>query len=364
LVAERVYWLAWSQVPGISTALLQKIAAHCGNIQEAWYADLAALQTVAGIKNNQLTAIAQTRSEIEPEVFFREHSRLNPHFWTISDTEYPQLLLESPIAPPVIYYRGEVKFEENQGVTPVMAIVGTRQGTDHGYRWAAKLSSYLAKYGLAIAAGMAPGIETVVHRACLEVGGRTIAVLGTGVDVVYPQKQSQLYQEILSHGGLILSEYPRGTTAERNHFPARNRLIAALCRGVIVIEASETSGCLITARYANELGRDVYALPNSPDIPQARGCLHLLNQGANPIIDEQDLLIDLGTIPQLDVNPTTPDLSTELTLVLQAVKSEPTSFEAIIQTTNLDSGTVAGSLLELELLGLVSQLPGMRYSRS
>ena len=358
---ERVYWLAWSQVPGIGATLLQRIAEGFGSLRDTWAADELELKAIAGIRSNLMTAIAQTRSQLQPEKFLTEHLEKNPHFWTPADPEYPRLLLEIPSIPPVIYYRGEVKSAENQGITPLMAIVGTRNATEHGQRWSRKLSTYLTQYGFTIVGGMAPGIETTAHTACLDAGGRTIAVLGTGVDVIYPQKQRQLYERILANQGLIVSEYPAGCPPQSVNFRARNRLIAALCRGVLVIEAPEQSGCLIIARHANEFGRDVYVLPNSPDVPQAKGCLRLLNQGANLILEEEELLLQLGTIPRLDTIKTQPDLAPDLALVLSVISNQPTSFEAIVQGTNLVSGTVAAALLELELLGLVSQLPGMRY---
>lgn len=361
LSSERAYWLAWSQVPKLTPTLLQKIAEEFGSLKEAWRTDLDKLQIKASLKD----AIAQTRNQLEPEAFLTQHSQANPHFWTPPDPDYPRLLLETPGPPPVLYYRGEVQPEENQGIIPLIAIIGTRRATEHGYRWANKLSSYLARHGFTIVGGMASGIESTAQQACLTSGGRTIAVLGTGVDVVYPLELRQLYEQILKNRGLILSEYPAGSQPQRAHFPARNRLIASLCRSVLVVEAPEKSGALITARYANELGRDVYVVPNSPEVLQARGCLQLINQGANLILDEQDLLLQLGTIPNLDQpSKPLPDLSPELAQVLDAVNSDPTSFEAIALQTNLPSGRVAAALLELELLGLVSQLPGMRYQLS
>lgn len=365
--SERAYWLAWSQVPKIKPILLQRIAEHFGSLAKAWQASVEEISAVEGVGNNLLTTIAQTRSQLIPERLLEEHQRLNKHFWTPADSDYPNLLLETPGSPPLIYYLGKIRPEENQGCIPLIAIVGTRKPTEHGYRWTKKLSAFLAKCGFGIVAGMSTGIDGAAHQACLEVGGRAIAVLGTGVDVIYPQQQQQLYQAI-KNTGLILSEYPAGTKPEKSNFPARNRLIAALCRAVLVIEAPEKSGALITARYANELGRDVYVLPNSPDVPQARGCLRLLSQGAHLILDEQELLLQLGTIPELDTpgllpekTPNLPPLNPELKQVLAAVTTQPTSFDLVVEKSNLTPGIVSASLLQLELLGLVTQLPGMRY---
>lgn len=361
---EGIYWLAWAQVPGINSNLLGKFLEYYGTLREAWLAEVAELKTIGRLRSNLVEAISATRQKLDPEAFYEQHLRHNPHFWTPGDADYPRLLLETPEIPPVIYYRGEVKPEENQGIVPLLAIVGTRQSTEHGCRWARKLSSYLARYGFSIVTGMVKGIETIAQEACLGVNGRTIAVLATGVDVVYPQQQRSIYERILRQGGLVLSAYPAGTNPDSERFRARNRLLAALSRVVVVIEAQEQSGCLITARHANELGREVYVLPNSPEIPQARGCLRLLNQGANLILSEEELLLQLGTIPQIEPREQPQlDLKPDLAQVLEVVKTEPTSFEAIVIASHLPSGLVAGALLELELLGLVTQLPGMMYQQ-
>ena len=380
---ERAYWLAWSRIPGIGPTLLKRVQQHFGTLGEAWQTNPKNLMPIEGFGPKMLEAIAISRAKIDPVQFLEEHSKTNPNFWTPADEDYPRLLLEIPSPPSVLYYRGKVRSEETQGKIPLIAIVGTREPTDHGKRWTRRFGAVLAKYGFPVVSGLAMGIDGEAHRSCLQAGGRTLAVLGTGVDVVYPPCHRQLYEEI-EQQGLILSEYPSGIQPSRSNFPARNRIIAALSRAVLVMEAPEKSGSLITARYANEFGRDIYTLPNSPDIPQYQGCLRLLRQGAEVIISEHELLEMLGTIPQLDSSlqlslfdrldrdtlssqaissPPVPDLEPELAEVLQFVGFVPTSFDSIVQDSLLNPGTVSASLLQLELLGLVSQLPGMRYQR-
>ena len=218
---------------------------------------------------------------------------------------------------------------------------------------------------------MADGIDTVTHAACLKAGGRTIAVLGTGVDVIYPPKNRELYKHILGRG-LVVSEYPAKTPPDRKHFPRRNRIIAGLSRAVLVMEAPARSGALITADYANEFGRDVYALPGRLDDLPSQGCLKLLTQGAAPIQKElEELLKSLGAIPKLDFanhqaevsNVPLPDLSPELQRVMDVISSESLPLDFIIRQTGMSASEVSSSLLQLELMGLVSQLPGMRYQR-
>jgi DNA processing protein len=370
---ERAYWLAWSQIPGVGPVLLKRIQQSCGTLAEAWTTSVSALREIEGFGKRLLEAVTEGRSRLNPEQFLAEHSQKNPHFWTPADPDYPRLLLEIPSPPPVLYYRGQVQPQENQGITPLVGIVGTRYPTKHGCEWTQDLSAALAKAGFTVISGMAAGIDGIAHRSCLQAGGRTVAVLGTGLDKVYPPEHRQLYEQIQQQG-LILTEYPVGTKPERGNFPARNRIIAGLSRAVLVMEAPEKSGSLITARYANDFGRDVYILPNSPNVEEALGCLNLWNQGAIPITKEEKLLEMLGAIPRLDTTrqlslfesaqtPALPALEPELATILQAITEEATPFDLIVQATGLSTGTVSGALLQLELLGLISQLPGMRYQK-
>jgi DNA processing protein len=302
-----------------------------------------------------------------------QHSAKNPYFWTPADADYPRLLLEIPSPPPVLYYRGQVHPQENQGIKPLVGIVGTREPTEYGKRWTRKISTALARHGFTVVSGMAAGIDTEAHLGCLEAGGRTIAVLGTGVDMIYPPRNRNLYEQIQPQG-LLVSEYPAGTQPNRVHFPQRNRIIAGLCRAILVMEAPTKSGALITAHQANDFCRDVYVLPGRLDDEQSKGCLGLLSRGAHIILNEGHLLEMLGAIPELDPvvqlplftqeQPSSvPQLEPELSKVLQALPSEPTPFDVIVQQVGLEAGLVSSALLQLELMGLVSQLPGMQYRR-
>jgi DNA processing protein len=371
---DRYYWLAWSQINGVGPVLLKRIQQHFETLENAWKASERALLQVNGLGSKLITNILTQRSQLNPQLLLEEHSRQNPHFWTPADADYPRLLWEIPSPPPVLYYRGQVKMSENQGQIPGIAIVGTRFPTEHGKRWTKKISMGLAKSDFTVISGLAAGIDGQAHRSCLEAGGRTIAVLGTGLDLVYPPQNRQLFEEI-AEKGLILSEYPVGTKPDRGNFPARNRIIAGLSRAILVMEAPEKSGSLITARYANEFCRDVYTLPNSPDVAEAKGCLTLIHNGAEVILSEETLLETLGAIPKLDITPvlslleslqsveSLPDLDPIPLKILQAVPRSPTPFDTIIQNTGLSTGEVSAGLLQLELMGLVSQIPGMRYQR-
>jgi DNA processing protein len=353
--------------------LIRRLQQHFGTLAEAWKASASQLGQVEGFGYQLTTAVTAGRSQINPEQLLEQHLVKNPYFWTPADADYPRLLLEIPSPPPVLYYRGQVHPQENQGITPMVGIVGTREPTEYGKRWTRKISTALAKHGFTVVSGMAAGIDTNAHHGCLSAGGRTLAILGTGIDVVYPPRNLSLYEEIQKQG-LVISEYPAGSKPNRVHFPQRNRIIAGLSRAVLVMEAPTKSGALITADFANEFCRDVYALPGSLDNEQALGCLGLLSKGAHVILNEGHLLEMLGAIPNLDTviqlplfaqeQPAPiPQLEPELAKVLQSVTSEPTSFDVVVQQAGMDAGSVSSALLQLELMGLVSQLPGMQYRR-
>ncbi len=373
MVEERAYWLAWSQVERVGPVLLRRLQQHFGTLAEAWSSSASQLQQVEGFGSQMVGAVIAARSQINPEQFLEQHSAKNPYFWTLADADYPRLLLEIPSPPPVLYYRGVVQPQENQGIKPMVSIVGTREPTDYGKRWTRKISTALAKHGFTVVSGMAAGIDTEAHRGCIEAGGRTLAVLGTGVDMVYPPRNRNLYEQIQQQG-LVLSEYPAGTQPNRVHFPQRNRIIAGLTRAVLVMEAPSKSGALITAYQANDFCRDVYVLPGRLDDQQSIGCLGLLHRGAHVILNEGHLLEMLGAIPDLDSaiqlplfpqeqSTPVPQLEPELAKVLQTLTSEPAPFDVIVQQANLAAGLVSSALLQLELMGLVSQVPGMRYRR-
>ena len=369
ITEERKYWLAWSQISGIGPILLQRLQQHFGNLETAWKASPGELRKVEGFGFQTLEKVVQQKSRLNPEQLLIQHQQINPHFWTPADSEYPQLLREIPSPPPLLYYRGEVDLQENSGQKPLVGIVGTRQPTEYGIKWTRQISTALAKNGFTVVSGMAEGIDTESHAAAMKAGGRTIAVMGTGVDVIYPHKNRDLYKQILTFG-IVISEYPAKTPPNRTHFPRRNRIIAGLSRALLVIEAGIKSGALITATYANEFCRDVYALPGRIDDQPSQGCLKLISQGAGLINQElSELLTLLGAIPQIDIevpmvtSPPLPNLPPELQQVIDTLAIDVLSFDLIIQKTGMNASLVSSSLLQLELMGLVTQLPGMRYQK-
>jgi DNA processing protein len=284
----------------------------------------------------------------------------------LADERYPAWLRAIPNPPDVLYCDGLVEPQDRQAV----AIVGARQATPHGLRATETLARELSGAGFTIVSGLARGIDAAAHRAALEAGGRTIAVLGCGLDVNYPSEHARLREEIAGCGA-VLTEFPTGTPPKPLHFPQRNRIISGLSLGVVVVEAAEDSGSLITARLALEQGREVFAVPGSIDAPLSRGPHGLIKQGAKLVetVDDivEELLPQLETVgvpkrrPVLSKAAEIPNLSPEEHLVMDQMSRDLLHLDDLTERSGLTPARVAGILLALELKGVVRQLPGQRY---
>ena len=409
MATERAYWLAWSQIKGVGPVTIKHLWEHFGALAEAWRASAGELLTVDGIGLLSAEKIVSQRRKLNPEKLLAQHEKENKAFWTPADPEYPALLFAINDPPPLLYYRGALRLNDVPNALTV-GIVGTRRPSSYGKRWTQRLSTRLARKGAVIVSGLAAGIDTDAHTSCLQQRGLTVAVLGTGADMVYPRWNIGLYQQIVETG-LVVSEYPDGTGPDKKHFPQRNRIIAGLSRAILVTEAPARSGALITSRLANDYCREVYALPCGLDSAQGEGCLNIISQGAQMILGEESLVDALGEIPAVEtilpgaLPATAGDLSLEgdvrtslrdaadmeatavaetfetsaiaqktnlaasdlpplLSQVLEAVSIEPVLLDQIVQLSQMDTGLVLGALMQLELLGLVTQLPGsMQYQR-
>ncbi len=374
-VAERSYWLAWREVAGIGPVLLHRIRQIFGDLGLAWDADVVALQAVDGIGSQRAQKIVIERRSLNPDLILEQYQQYNPHFWTPTDLGYPALLKEIPDAPIVLHYRGNPELLDALKNHPGIGIVGTRKPGKYGITWTERYSKVLSEHDFTILSGLAEGIDAIAHEACLNANGKTIAVLGNGVDQVYPLCNRKLYDRI-AEKGLLLSEYPAGTRPDRNHFPARNRIVAGLSRAVLVMEAGMQSGSLITAGQANEYGREVYALAGNLDSDQMQGCIHLISQGAQ-ILPRPETFLEMMEIMPKTIAPTidSNQLETQLTSLRSSL--EPSLFiivetimklgnnapiDLVIETTKLSTSEVSSGLLQLELLDVVTQGPGMRYA--
>lgn len=298
---------------------------------------------------------------------------------SLGDAQYPQLLLHCGDPPLMLFLEGRVDLLQR----PSLAVVGSRQATPQGLAHARQFASGLSHAGVTVVSGLATGIDGAAHEGALAGAGSTLAVIGTGPDIVYPSRHVGLWRRI-AQDGLVVSEHPPGTQALAHHFPHRNRIIAGLTRGTLVVEATLKSGSLITARLAMEGGREVFAVPGSIQSPQAKGCHELIRQGAQLVESAQEILESLGLpasptdstaasasaaaavvsdVPDGADGPDDPDPRSPHGRLLRAMGHDPVSLDTLVGRTGDAASVLGARLLELELQGLVARLPGGRFQR-
>lgn len=304
-------------------------------------------------------------------------SQPNLHCLTYDDPLYPRLLREIPRPPPLLFVRGDPTCLS----LPQLAIVGSRNPSGGGSENAERFAHYLAERGFAITSGLALGIDAAAHRGALRAGGKTIAVMGTGIDLIYPSRHRQLAQAIIDSGGALVSEFPLGTSSHASNFPQRNRIISGLSGGTLVVEAAVQSGSLITASYALQHDREVFAIPGSIHNPLARGCHQLIRQGATLVETAQDIVDQLAGLlsykrqevrsckvlqPELFAEAAEakdePILNSEEQGLLQALGYDPLPVDLLAERTGLDVGSLSAQLIGLEIKGLIQQV-GACYQR-
>ncbi len=354
------YWIGFNKVRGIGPARLRALLDAFGSVESAWHADEAALREI-GLDRRSLTNLLDARSALDLAAELAKVEQMGADVLTWDDPRYPARLMAINDPPPVLYVRGEICPQDDWAV----AIVGTRHASAYGREAAHVLAGDLARAGVTIVSGLARGIDGQAHRAALDAGGRTLAVLGSGVDVIYPWDHAKLAQDLIAHGALI-SEYPLGTQPEANNFPPRNRIISGLSRGVIVVEAGEQSGALITTDFAADQGRDVFAVPGS--IFQ-RGCLgtnKLIRDGATPVLSAADVLeaLNLTSVSQqVEAQMLFPTDATEAAL-LEQLADDTVHVDEVSRATGLPIASVTSTLALMELKGLVRHCGGMSYMRA
>lgn len=357
---ERLYWLGFSLVPDIGPKRLHHLLGYFGDLGRAWHASETTLRQ-AGLEAAPLASLLQVRSRLNLNAQLERIHKAGVHLLTQADEAYPALLRSLTDAPPVLYVKGELTSDDARA----LAIVGTRKATTYGRDAAAYFARQLAAQGLTIISGLAHGIDAVAHRSALESGGRTLAVLGTGVDVVYPPDHRQLAQEISQQGALV-SEFPLGTRPDRHNFPRRNRIISGLALGVLVVEAPEHSGALITTTTAAEQGREVFAVPGTIFGPASAGCHRLIQDGAKLAMSVEDVLSELNVAYQaVETRATTERLAadSEIERRLQALLTDaPQHVDAIVRSSGLAVALVTSTLTLLELKGLARSVGPMLYS--
>jgi DNA processing protein len=313
-----------------------------------------------------VAALEQQRGRIEPEAEVERLVRLHIGAVRTIDPAYPRLLQEIPLPPPVLYVRGTLAPADEWA----LAIVGTRRASPYGKQMTERLAGELARQAITVVSGLARGIDTAAHQAALAAGGRTIAVLGCGPDLVYPPENAKLAVRIVEQGAVI-TEFPPGTQPEAGNFPARNRLISGLSLGVLVTEAPETSGALITTRFAAEQGRDIFAVPGNVTSRSSVGANRLIQDGAKMVLEVGDILseLNLHLAPQqlelLELREALPENASEARLLaLLDASDEPGHIDDLCRASGLPVAEVSGTLVMLELKGLVRLVGPMTYVKA
>ena len=351
------YWVGFNKVPGIGAARLRALLDYFGDLEVAWRAPTHDLQQ-AGLDRRSLASLLRVRETLDLDAEMEQLQRAGVQVMTWNDEGYPPNLRQAYNAPPVLYLRGCLETRDEWAV----AVVGTRRASVYGKEAARMVCTGLTQAGVTVVSGMALGIDTVAHRACLDAGGRTIAVLGCGVDVVYPPRNARLADEIVERGALV-SEYALGTQPEARNFPPRNRIISGLTLGTVVIEGDMGSGALITAGFALEQGRDVFAVPGNIFARASRGTNHLIQQGAKMVTQVGDVLEELNLTmvsEQAQARTVIPENETEAVL-LEHLSAEPIHVDALGRDVGLPIAQVTSTLALMELKGMVRQVGGMSY---
>lgn len=354
---DRYYLAAIHLIEGIGSISLQKLLDHFGSAEDVWFADNQQIISSHILSESVCNNLIKHREKIDVHKVADEWIKKGIKIVTLTESEYPRMLRNIHNPPALLYCRGSLPTCED-----IISVVGSRRATSYGKNTAHMLGSELAGNGFWVASGGARGIDTAAHRGALE-KGNTIAVMGCGVDVVYPPENRKLFDAI-AESGAIISEYPPGTLAKAAFFPARNRIISGLSRGTVIVEAALKSGALITADFAMEQGRDVFAVPGSIFSSLSKGTHHLIKQGAKLVECANDILeeyqIDKKVIFEqenrfsIDENAVYSTLSYDI----------PLGIEEIVMKTNLTPSTVTYILLQLELRGLVVGQSGQRYVRA
>jgi len=351
------YWVGLNLVPDIGPRRFALLRQYFGSLEEAWKASAADLR-LAGLSSRAAEALLATRASVSLDKELERLSQKGIQVMTLDDPCYPPRLKEIYDPPPVLYVRGKLTPEDEWSV----AVVGTRQATTYGQEVARRLARGLAQNRITIVSGLATGIDTVAHRAALEAEGRTIAILGCGLDIVYPASNARLAREIAERGAL-LSELPLGTMPKPGNFPQRNRIISGLSLGVLIVEAGDKSGALSTARHALDQNREVFAVPGSILAAMSRGTNRLIQDGAKLVSSVQDILEELNLTmvgQQLEMKELIPANETEL-LIMRHLSAEPSHIDELCRSSGLPVASVSSTLTMMELKGMVRQVGGMNY---
>jgi DNA processing protein len=360
---EEFFWIGLKAVPGIGNVAFRRLLEVFDTPEAALKASPRSLSDIRGINPAIIDGISSGSWRRFAEDECRRLEASGARLVTFTSSDYPKSLFEIPDPPAFLYVKGELRSSELS-----IAIVGSRRATSYGLMTTGNLSGALAVHGVCIVSGMARGVDTAAHRGALLAGGRSIGVLGCGIDKVYPPENRKLFEEMAQKGCLV-SEFPLGTLPLAENFPRRNRIISGLSRGVLVVEAAEKSGSLITAQCALEHGRDVFAVPGNVSFASSRGCNRLIKQGAKLVDCVEDILEELPEqdpaktdSPLFQKESRTFALSPKEAAIFELLARSPLHIDDIIAQTELTAGEVSSMLLHLELKGAVTPLPGTHYA--
>lgn len=358
-------WLTLHRVPGVGTHTLATLLRHFGTIEAVFAASRAQLLSALGHRS---TLVDHILGGADAEMLAQHLAWLEQpghHVLTCLEPEYPRLLSEIAYPPLLLFVLGDKRLLSRAQ----LAVVGTRNPTPAGVDTAQAFAGALAQAGLVVTSGLALGIDGAAHRGALDAGGQTIAVMGTGVDCVYPARHRSLAQRITQHGAIV-SEFPLATPPKAENFPRRNRIISGLSVGTLVVEAALRSGSLITARYAIEQGREVFTIPGSIHSPLARGCHALIREGAKLVETARDIIEELGALASLtdqeasaDEHPSVPTADPRLLTLLEHIGHDPVSVDTLVERSGLTPHSISSMLVEMELLGVVAACAGGRFMR-
>jgi len=351
------YWVGFSLIPRIGRVKLSQLEGHFGNLKDAWQATPAELKH-AGLDSGAINAVTYWRPKISLEAELEKLDRYGVKALTFHDPDYPSRLKEIYDYPPVLYVRGSLLPQDEW----YLAVVGTRRATVYGRQVTEEIVADLVQNKITIISGLAKGIDSVAHQAALEAGGRTISVFASGLDIVYPAENATLARNIIQHGAVI-SEHPLGTRPRADNFPRRNRIMSGLSLGVLVVEADEASGAMITAHLALEQNREVFAIPGSILSPASKGTNRLIQEGAKLVRDCADILEELNltaVAQQMEIKEVMPASDTEA-LLLGQLSVEPIHIDEVCRGSGLPISTVSSTLAVMELKGMVRQVGNMNY---
>jgi DNA processing protein len=360
--SDDFYWIGLKSVAGVGNVAFRRLLERFDTPAAALKASAGELMQVRGVSAEVAESVKSGQWQPFAEQECLRLASGAARLVKFTDAEYPKSLFEIPDPPPFLYVRGRLP-----GGQVCVAIVGSRRATSYGLLTTARLAEGLARNGVNIVSGMARGVDTAAHRGALVGGGTTTAVLGCGIDRVYPPENRKLYDETAGQG-CLLSEFPLGTTPLAENFPRRNRIISGLSQGVLVVEAAENSGSLITAQYALEHGRDVFAVPGNISFATSRGTNRLIKQGAKLVDCVEDILEELpghsctAEMPENKVGKPGFPLSPREAAIYELLARSPLHIDDIITQTELTAGEVSSMLLHLELKGAITVLPGTHYA--